>query len=197
MNRKQQNTLSRSSLLHSNCSIFHFCSFQSYFAFCEQELNPILLKNFAHHQHHLLTLFILPHLQSFYNMGHLQCLLWHLLCSGSEKSFSSASTERNLLLLVKAVHVVAGGEGMASCQRQVPCKQFHTSSSCILYSIHFILRMLQKYRGVLMSNTVPCLSLPHGGLTGYSVYVTEVQSTCCSDSFQLRFVCCGRTLASE
>lgn len=28
---------------------FFFCSFQSYFAFCEQELSPILLKNFAHH----------------------------------------------------------------------------------------------------------------------------------------------------
>lgn len=124
MNRKQQNTLSRSSLLHSNCSIFHFCSFQSYFAFCEQELNPILLKNFAHHQHHLLTLFILPHLQSFYNMGHLQCLLWHLLCSGSEKSFSSASTERNLLLLVKAVHVVAGGR-----EWQAARDKSHASSS--------------------------------------------------------------------
>lgn len=93
-------------------------------------------------------------------MGHLWCLLWHLQCSGSQKSFSSASTECNLLLLVQVVPVVAGErKDGKSCTGQIPCKQLHMPGPPISLSIPFILKMLQKNRDIFTSRIVPCLCL--------------------------------------
>lgn len=43
----------------------------------------------------------------------------------------------------------------------------------VFYSIHFLLRMLQKYRHFNI-NIVSCLFLSHCELPGYSAHVTEV-----------------------
>lgn len=87
-----------------------------------------------------------------------------------------------------------GREGMAKAARdkshakQLQWKDGRMPGPSISLSTPLILKMLQKYRDIFKSRIVPCLCLFLSELTGHWVRRTEVQSTWCSDSSQMKCV---------